>query len=141
MIYEFMNLYWSSLVLILVIFSCLSFFIKKVKKDINIALILVFFILSILLSFNALWDYYQSESFKKDYVNKRFHEVRGKISNLKKYNGKDVFFVKNVRFEILYRDSQCLSGKGLVYESQNVRVKYIKIKSLGNYVKRCIISI
>ena len=141
MLFEFIEHSWVYIAFSWVLLFGLSVFIWRKNKYVNKPIIVIFFVISSFLSFNAIFELYQLRVFKNDFENGRFYKVNGIVDGLKSYGGKDVFKVDGIRFEILYRDSQCLSGKGQVYEKQNVRVKYLKIMSLGNYEKRCIVEI
>ena len=141
MLFEFIEHSWVYIAFSWFLLLGLSVFIWKKNKYVNKAIIVIFFVLSSLLSFNAIFEFYQSRIFINDFDNGRFYKVNGIVDELKSFGGKDVFKVDGIRFDLYYYDRQCLSGKGLVYPNQSITVKYLKIKSLGNYVKRCIIEI
>mgnify|MGYP005993926051 CR=1 FL=1 len=141
MLFEFIDHNWVYITFSWFLLFGLSMFIWRKNKYVDKPIIVMFFVISSFLSFNAIFELYQSKVFKNDFENGRFYKVNGSVRNFKSFNGSDVFEVNGIRFEILYRDSKCLSGKGQVYEKKYVRIKYLKIKSLGNYEKRCIIEI
>ncbi|WP_438466953.1 hypothetical protein [Marinomonas sp. PE14-40] len=141
MLFEFIENSWGYIAFSWVLLFGLSVFIWRKNKYVNKPIIMIFFVISSFLSFNAIFELYQSKIFKNDFENGRFYKVNGIVDGLKSYGGKDVFKVDGVRFDLYYYDRQCLSGKGLVNHNQSITVKYLKIKSLGNYVKRCIIEI
>lgn len=141
MLFEFIEHSWVFIAFTWFLLFGLNVFIWRKNKYINKPIIVIFFVISSFLSINTIFSFYQSMVLKNDFGNSRFYKVNGIVDELNTFGGKDVFKVDSIRLDLYYYDRQCLSGKGLVNHNQSIIVKYLKIKSLGDYVKRCMIEV
>lgn len=130
----------SSLLMFMALWGLIFFYNYKKSKN-RKHLVYELLLICTVIGIASLYSYLKRSEINLKVASGDVKDISGVVSNFNRYNGKDIFYINNVKFEVYYDGIYCLSGMEEVKNGSIVNFKYVDLGVWnGIYMGNCILE-